>query len=296
MEEPALQAIGLSKRYRGGVLALSDVSMDIVPGSITALVGPNAAGKSTLIKTWMAFERPSRGSVRVRGIDPWSDRAGALTQLGYVPQQPALYRSLTVADHLDLAAHERPGFDRSAAREHLGKLDIPLGARPTRLSGGQQAQVMLAVALATRARVLLLDEPLASLDPLARSEFLAVLSEEVRRSGSTALLSSHIVTDIEQACDHLIVLGVGNVLLDASLSDTLAHHRLVRDSEASDGLVEVARLSGDRGEPVRLMRRAADGPPDDFGGDGAIRPATLDEIVKGYLIAGRRLHAEAIAR
>ena len=139
--EPALEAISLSKRYWRGAQALSDVSLRVAPGSVTALVGPNAAGKSTLIKTWVAFERPTHGAVRVRGVDPWQDRAGALAHLGYVPQQPALYRGLSVSDHLDLAAHVRRGFDRDGAVAHLDELAIPLGGRPTALSGGQQAQV-----------------------------------------------------------------------------------------------------------------------------------------------------------
>ena len=297
----ALEAIGLTKQYRRGTLALSNVSVEVAPGSITALVGPNAAGKSTLIRTWVGFERPTDGSVRVSGIDPSREPAAALRHVGYVPQQPALYRELTTADHLALAAHLRPTFDRAVAERHLEYLAIPLRARATTLSGGQQAQVMLAVALGTRADVLLLDEPLASLDPLARSEFLTVLRTAVRENGSTALLSSHIVTDVEQVCDRLIVLGIGHVLLDEGLADAVAGHSVrVGDGgptaggtagapphEAGDATV-VGRFPTDAGQLLTLVRVRPGVPI-----DGDLRPATLDEVVKGYLSAGRRPRSEA---
>ncbi len=290
----ALEAIGLSKKYRRGARALSNVSLRVATGSITALVGPNAAGKSTLIKTWVGFERPTAGSVRVAGIDPWHDGGGALAHLGYVPQQPALYRELSVTDHLDLAKHLRPDFDRATALDHLDELGIPHGSRPNALSGGQQAQVMLAIALGTQADVLLLDEPLASLDPLARSEFLGLLRSAVRERGTTALLSSHIVTDIEQVCDRLIVLAVGHVLLDASLADALAMHRVrLVEEAAGNGLMEVGRFPNDRGDRLTLVRAADGTGPEALITRPDLRAATLDEIVKGYLVAGRRLGREA---
>jgi ABC-2 type transport system ATP-binding protein len=138
---PALSARGLAKAYRKRILAVSGLDLDIPEGSITALVGPNGAGKSTLIKTWIGFERPTRGSVQVRGIDPWRDRRGALGLLGYVSQSPSLYRELSVGEHLDLAAHYRPEFDRATAISRLDDLAIPLDHRAGDLSGGQAAQV-----------------------------------------------------------------------------------------------------------------------------------------------------------
>jgi len=144
-----------------------------------------------------------------------------------VAQSPALYDGLSVDDHLDLAVLLRPEFDRPYARRRLDELGIPGGQGAKSLSGGQQAQVALALALGTRARILLLDEPLASLDPLARREFLHVLVDAVRADGSTALLSSHVITDIEQACDRLLVLGAGRTLLD--LSDRGRHRRTSGD-------------------------------------------------------------------
>jgi len=270
---PILEAHDLAKRYRRGVWALAGIDLEIPAGGITALVGPNAAGKSTLIKTWVGFERPTRGSVRVSGIDPWKDRAAALDHIGYVPQSPALYDGLSVEDHLDMAVLLRPTFDRNLARERLDQLGIPRAAGARSLSGGQQAQVALAIALGTRAEVLLLDEPLASLDPLARREFLHVVTDAVRSDGGTALLSSHIVTDVEQACDRLIVLGVGRVLLQASVADAVATHRVAPADEAIGEVI--ATFAGPAGERVALQR------------DGDGRPATLEEIVLGYLASAR---------
>jgi ABC-2 type transport system ATP-binding protein len=271
--EPILEARGLAKRYRRGVWALGGIDLALPAGGVTALVGPNAAGKSTLIKTWVGFERPTSGSVRVAGIDPWRDRTGALDHVGYVPQSPALYDGLTVEDHLDMAVLLRPSFDRALARERLDELGIPHTASARSLSGGQQAQVALALALGTRAEVLLLDEPLASLDPLARREFLHVVTDAVRTDGATALLSSHIVTDVEQACDGLIVLGVGRVLLRSSVAEALTTHQ-VAPADESGGEV-VATFAGPAGERIALQR------------DGDGRPATLEEIVLGYLASAR---------
>jgi ABC-2 type transport system ATP-binding protein len=275
--EPVLEARGLAKRYRGGVWALGGIDLALPAGGITALVGPNAAGKSTLIKTWVGFEKPTRGSASVMGADSWRERSQALGHLGYVPQSPSLYDGLSVEDHLDLARQLRPSFDRDYARSRLAQLDIPAGRGARSLSGGQQAQVALALALGTRAPILLLDEPLASLDPLARREFLHVLTDAVRGDGATALLSSHIVTDVEQACDRLIVLGVGRVLLHDSVASALAGHAI----STSAGTDAVAAFAAPDGSLIWLVRGAGD------------RPATLDEVVLGYLASARTAPAVA---
>jgi ABC-2 type transport system ATP-binding protein len=254
-------------------------------------VGPNAAGKSTLIKTWIGFERPTRGGVTVAGIDPWRDRSAALAHLGYVPQSPALYDALSVDDHLELAVQLRPSFDRAYARARLDQLGIPGGQGARSLSGGQQAQVALALALGTRAQTLLLDEPLASLDPLARREFLHVLADAVRAQGATALLSSHIVTDVEQACERLIVLGVGRVLLHDSVAQALASHRIVADGASSGDGTPIATFAGPLGERLTLVRHA----PSSVTAATDPRRASLEEVVLGYLASGRALPGEAAA-
>jgi ABC-2 type transport system ATP-binding protein len=276
--EHAIEAHALGKRYRRGRWALRDVDVAVPRGSITALVGPNGAGKSTLIKAGVGFERPTAGRVVVDGIDPWRDRAAAIARVGYVPQSPSLYRELTVADHVALASSLRPGFDPSHARRRLDQLAIPLLSRADELSGGQQAQVGLALALGTRAPVLLLDEPLASLDPLARREFLHVLVDAVRADGATALLSSHVITDIEQACDRLLVLGGGRKLLDVPIADSLTAHRVVNDPIQGEEVV--GSFMDVDGGTVSLIR--AMGPAWARG-----RPATLEEVVLGHLAAGR---------
>jgi ABC-2 type transport system ATP-binding protein len=294
---PALEARALAKRYsRRRSPALSGLDLTLDGAGLTALVGPNGAGKSTLIKAWVGLERPSAGHVFVRGIDLWRDRPGALRQLGYVPQQPALYRALTIAEHLELAASLRPGFDRPYAERRLEELGLPLDVRCGELSGGQGAQVGLALALGTRAPVLLLDEPLASLDPLARREFLHVLTEAARADGTTVLLSSHIVTDVEQACERIIVLGVGRVVLQSTIADALATHA-VRDgliglpvaAPADAAGTSFASFAGPGGDVVSLVRHPRETRP------SGSRPATLEEVVLGHLAAARLPRAGAAA-
>ena len=277
-----LETHDIGKRYGRRRWALRHVDLSVPDGSITALVGPNGSGKSTLLKAWVGFERPSEGYLTVDGIDPWRDRGGAIRRIGYVPQAPSLYRELTVDEHVALAHSLRPGFDMALARRRLDDLEISLSARAEELSGGQQAQVGLALALGVRAPVLLLDEPLASLDPLARREFLHVLVDAVRADGATALLSSHVITDIEQACDRLLVLGAGKTLLDLSIAGAIAEHFVIEASDPGEAVRPVVGsvvgvFPGPSGERLSLVR-----------GDGAGgRPATLEEVVLGHLAAAR---------
>ena len=288
--ESALETHDLAKRYGRRTWALTGIDLAVPFGGITALVGPNAAGKSTLIKTWIGFERPTRGGVTVAGINPWEDRSGVLGLVGYVPQSPALYDGLNVDDHLDLALQLRPDFDRPYARERLDQLGIPGDRGAKSLSGGQQAQVALALALGTRAQILLLDEPLASLDPLARREFLHVLTDAVRTDGSTALLSSHIVTDVEQACDRLVVLGVGRILLHDTVADALATHWLATDGLETRDTQRIGTFGGPGGERLTLIRGSTR-----LAGTN-LRPASLEEVVLGYLASARGTPGQAADR
>lgn len=274
---PILEAVGASKRYGRSSWALREVDLAVEPGTITALVGPNGAGKSTLIRAWLGFEPLTSGHVRVAGVDPARERATALERIGYVAQTSALYRGLTVGDHLELAMTMRRGFDRAAAAERLAALDIHLDQRAGTLSGGQAAQVALCIALGTRAQVLLLDEPLASLDPLARHDFLSLLVQAVRERGASALLSSHIVSDVAAACDQLVVLGGGRVTLHAPIADALARHRIVPPGSARDEVI-VAAFTRQGGDQAVLIRSDAAGLP----------APTLEELVLGYLSAARR--------
>lgn len=276
-----LVATAVHKTF-GRARALDGLDVGIERGSITALVGPNGAGKSTLIKTWVGFERPSAGIVRTWGLDPWRDRAKAVAHVGYVPQSPALYRALTVAEHLDLGVHYRPSFDRALAERRLDDLGISLSATAAELSGGQAAQVGLAIALGTRADILLLDEPLASLDPLARREFLDVLTTDVEANGQTTVLSSHVVSDVARGCDRIVVLGVGRKMLDDSISNALATHWLVPAGGGVAPTNSVASIESDAGVRVHVVRRS----------DGTAQPATLEDIVVAYLTAGRPTAAQ----
>ena len=282
----ALAAHGLSKRFKKKV-ALDKVDLEIPAGSVTALVGPNGAGKTTLLRVCMAFERPSAGGVEVDGVDPWKHRSEALRRVGYVPQTPAVYRGLSVEDHLAMARSLHSGFDADYARRRLDQLGIPLDQRADTLSGGQAAQLGLAVALGTRAKVLLLDEPLANLDPLARREFIQVLLDAVKSDGSTALLSSHIVTDVEDACDRLAILGGGKVRLDCLLEEARRGHRLtVADSPPAGATAVGSFLSKGGKDVMTLWRLAPDGAAGAEPGQES-EAASLEDVVLGYLAAGR---------
>lgn len=276
MPEPPLRTERFGRRYRRSrPWAVRDLSVEVPQGSITALVGPNGAGKSTLIRACLGFEPPDEGRVLVHGTDPRRDRTGAVTSIGYIPQAPSLYRDLTIRDHLTLAAAARPSFDRAHAMNRIEGAGLREHLRVGELSGGEQAQVALALALGTRAPLLLLDEPLASLDPLARRDFLAALVVDVRRRGATAVLSSHIVTDVEQVCDRLVVLAAGRKALDSSIAEAKGAFRTIPASKL-DGRPTVGVFAGPSGERLALVRA------DDRGG-----PASLEEIVLGHLAAAR---------
>jgi len=273
---------GLTKRYRRRS-ALSDISLEIPDGGVTALVGPNGAGKSTLLKLCIGFERPTAGRLEVNGADPVRHRDHAIASIGYVPQTASLYRDLSVLDHLRLAGAIRPGFDPTHARERLGPLGIPVTARVGELSGGEQAQVCLAIALGTRAPLLLLDEPLANLDPLARRDFLRV-ARLAADDGTTVVLSSHALSEIEDTADRLLVLGEGRVLYDDTVAHSIATHRVIDTDAELDGVEVVARFPG-RADQVHILARA--------GSAARGRSPSLEEVVLGYLAEARDQAAEA---
>lgn len=278
----ALRAHGLTKRYRPGrPAALDRIDLDITTGGITALVGPNGAGKSTLIRCFLGFERPTKGFVTVDGIDPARDRAKALSRIGYVGQETGLYRQLTANEHLELAGTLRPGFDRSGAAERLVDRDIPLAVSTAELSGGQQAQVALSLALGTRAPVLLLDEPVARLDPLARRDFLTVLRDACRAEGITVLLASHIIGDLDGVSDSLVVLAPAAVVFHGSIDEARSGHAVVPASADIPLDDVVATFTGVTGRRTSLVRRPGTG------------DASLDDVVLGYLAAATVARAVA---
>lgn len=264
------------RRYsRGRPWAVRDVSLELPRGSVTALVGPNGAGKSTMLRACIGFERPDEGRVLVEGFDPQRDRPGAIRSVGYVPQAASLYRGLTIDDHLTMATAARPRFDRAYALQRLNSVGLDGARQVGELSGGEQAQVALALALGCRAPLLLLDEPMASLDPLARRDFLTNLTADLRDRQATALLSSHIVTDIEQACDRLVVLASGRVVLDSSVVVAKRAFQVVPAS-ALDGRAAIGSFAAPDGTIVALVHS-----------DSLGRTATLEEIVLGHLASAR---------
>jgi ABC-2 type transport system ATP-binding protein len=219
----ALVANGLTKRYRR-VLALDHCSFAIPEGAIVALVGPNGAGKSTLLHCATGLIRPSEGTLSVLGGEP-GDRT--LPGVGFVAQDAPLYRDFTADELLTMGDKLNRDFDVAFGRERLPRVGVPLDRRVDRLSGGQRAQVALCLALAKRPRLLLLDEPLASLDPLARREFLSAMVDGVAEAPMTVILSSHLIADLERVCDHLLVLHSGHVQVFGETDQLLASHKIL---------------------------------------------------------------------
>jgi ABC-2 type transport system ATP-binding protein len=221
----AVSTAGLGKRFRTR-WALRDCTLDLPEGRICGLVGANGAGKTTLLRLLVGLSRPSAGAASVLGRPP-SDTPEFLRDVGYLAQEIPLYRRWTAADHLEMGAHLNQTWDRAVTVDRIRSLGIPLDQRVGTLSGGQRAQVALALALGKRPRLLLLDEPVAALDPLARREFLARLTEAVSDGDLTVVLSSHLVTDLERVCDHVIALAASHTVLAEDLDSILATHRLL---------------------------------------------------------------------
>jgi ABC-2 type transport system ATP-binding protein len=230
-----IEASGLGKQYRR-TWALRDCTLAIPEGHVAGLVGPNGAGKTTLLHLAAGLLAPTRGTISVLGERP-AARPAQLARVGFVAQDTPVYTRMTVADHLRLGAWLNPGWDDSLARRRIGQLGLDPKQRAGSLSGGQRAQLALTLALAKRPGLLLLDEPVASLDPLARREFLRGLMEAVAEHGTSVVLSSHLVADLERVCDYLVVLVASKVRVAGEVSDLLAAHR---------------RLSGPRRDPATL--------------------------------------------
>jgi ABC-2 type transport system ATP-binding protein len=223
----AIETHELSKRYRR-VSALTGCTVTVPAGRVSALIGPNGAGKTTLLRLLAGLAHATGGSAAILGGAPRQD-AAFLAEIGFLAQEVPLYRRLTATDHIRIGAHMNPRWDASLVRTRLAELRIPLDQRVGTLSGGQRAQVALTLTLAKRPRVLLLDEPVAALDPLARRNFLATLTSAVAdaEGGLTVVLSSHLVTDLERVCDHVILLAGSRVQLCGDIDALLAEHKVL---------------------------------------------------------------------
>jgi ABC-2 type transport system ATP-binding protein len=221
----AVEAHGLGKQY-GRRWALTDCTLTIPTGHVVGLVGPNGAGKTTLLNLATGMLEPTTGTIEVLGSRPASGPR-QLSRVGYVAQDTPTYAGLSVADHLRFGAHLNPGWDAAMARNRIEQLGLDLAQKAAKLSGGQRAQLALTLAIAKRPELLILDEPIASLDPLARREFLQVLMESTAEQELSVVMSSHLVADLERVADYLIVLVGSRVQLAGETDDLLASHRLL---------------------------------------------------------------------
>ena len=253
----ALSCDALGKRY-GSRWALSDCTLEIPSGTVTALVGPNGAGKTTLLQLAVGLSKPTAGDVRVLGHSPRREAAAILPRIGFLAQEHPLYAGFTIAETMKLGRKLNPTWDEGLAHDRIQSLDLPLRQKVGKLSGGQQAQVALTLALAKRPELLLLDEPVASLDPLARREFLQAVMEAVAETGMTVVLSSHIVADLERVCDHLVILSSARVQLAGPIEAIVASHRLLTGPRTDPAAVarvhDVIRASHTERQTTLLVR------------------------------------------
>ena len=283
-----LEARGLGKRY-GRRWALRDCTLSVPAGRVVGLVGPNGAGKTTLLSLAVGLLAASAGTLEVLGSQP---AAGVeqLGRVGFVAQETPVYASLSVADHLRLGAWMNPGWDAGMARARVEQLRLDPSQRAGKLSGGQRAQLALTLALAKRPELLILDEPVASLDPLARREFLQHLMEAVAEHELSVLLSSHLVADLERVCDHLVVLVASRVQIAGDVDTLLAsHHRLTgprRDPKSLPRDQEVIEASHTDRQSTLLVR--SEGPV--YDPSWAVELVGMEDLVLAYM--GRAMDPE----
>ncbi len=276
-----VEASGLGKRY-GSTWALRECTLAIPAGHVTALVGPNGAGKTTLLNIAVGLTAPTAGGVTVLGGRPPGSPA-ALDGIGFVAQDAPLYKNLSAADMLHLTRNLNRRFDQPYAKARLADLGIPLKRKAARLSGGQQAQLALTLALARRPKLLVLDEPVAMLDPVARHDFMATVLTAMADDGVSVLLSSHVLTELERVADYLIVLSRGRVQVAGEVDDLLASHRVLTGPAAeADRYAQWPVVHARRAEAqVHLLVRAAADDPVPPGWEA--HPVGLEELALAYL-------------
>lgn len=277
----ALRSQGLGMRY-GHRHALADCTLSIPAGHVVGLVGPNGAGKTTLLHLAVGLLTPASGTIEVLGGKPGSGPA-QLAKVGYVAQDTPLYAGLTVADHLKLGAHLNPGWDMAVAAERIERLRLDPRQKAGKMSGGQRAQLALTMAIAKNPELLIMDEPIASLDPLARSDFLRSLADFTAARQVSVVLSSHLLGDLERICDYLIVLVGSRVQVAGEVSDLLASHRMLTGVRADPAIMPPGStvISASRdGRPRMVLARVA-GPVDETAWPGG--PITLEDLVLAYM-------------
>jgi ABC-2 type transport system ATP-binding protein len=284
-----LAARGLGKRYGRRRWALTDCNLEVPAGHVVGLVGPNGAGKTTLLHLAVGLLAPTTGTISVLGGHP-GDGPAQLARVGFVAQDTPTYAHLSVADHLRLGAHLNPSWDARLAQDRIEEIGLHTAQKAGQLSGGQRAQVALTLAIAKRPELLLLDEPVAGLDPLARREFLQSLMGAVAEHGVSVVLSSHLVADLERVCDFLIVLAAAHVALAGEVEHLLStHRRLVgprRDPGSLPGDWRVIEASSTERQTTLLIRTEA--PIHDPA--WTVENLDLEDLVLAYM--GRASHAE----
>lgn len=278
---PALETHGLGKQY-GRRWALQDCTLSITAGNVVGLVGPNGAGKTTLLHLAVGLMAPTSGTISVLSAGPGEGPA-QLARVGFVAQNTPTYAGLSIAKHLRMGAWLNPTWDGDLAERRIEQLGLDPRQKTGALSGGQRAQVALTLAIAKRPELLLLDEPVAALDPLARREFLQSLMEVVAEHGVTVVLSSHLVADLERVCDFLVVLVTSHVQLAGDVGELLSsHHRLSgsrRDPGSLPANQQVIEESHTDKQSTLLVR--SDGPILDPA--WTVKPVTLDDLVLAYM-------------
>ena len=287
-----LKASGLGKRY-GRRWALADCSLEVPAGRVVGLVGPNGAGKSTLLQLAVGLLAPSAGSITVLGGTPGGSPA-QFRRVGFVAQDAPAYAGLSVLDHLRFGAWSNDGVDRDGALHRCESLGLDIRQRAGRLSGGQRAQLALTLALAKRPQLLVLDEPAASLDPLARREFLQLLMEAVAEDAFSVILSSHLIADLERVCDYLIVLASSRVQVAGPIDELRAsHHRLTGPRRSRVALAagqELITVSHTDVQSTLMVRHR--GPVLDPA--WSVSDVSLEDLVLAYI--GRDTHGSRAAR
>lgn len=278
----ALETERLGKRY-GRKWALRNCALRIPIGHVTGLVGPNGAGKTTLLHLAMGLLAPTSGTVKVFGYSPAKEARQVLSKVGFVAQEHPLYKTFRVEEMLTAGRKLNANWDQDLALRRLKQVGIPLRQRVGKLSGGQQAQVALIMTLAKRPEMLLLDEPVASLDPLARREFQQMLLDAVTEDGLSVIVSSHIVADLERFCDHLVILSASQVQITADVDHLLQSHKLLvgprERAQTSTGTYTV--VTSREAERHCMLLVQMHGPMIDPAWE--VRDVSLEDIILAYL-------------
>ena len=278
-----LESNGLGKRY-GNTWALRDCTLAIPDGHVAALVGPNGAGKTTLLNLTVGLAAQTAGIVTVLGGMP-AGSPGALDGIAFVAQDTPLYKNLSAADMLHMTRNLNRRFDERYAKARLGELEIPLERKAGKMSGGQQAQLALTLALARRPQLLVLDEPMAMLDPLARHDFMATVMTAIADDGVSVLLSSHVLAELERVADYLVLMSGGSVQVAGEVDDLLACHRVLTGPATVAGAY-TQRLNvvyARRGEAQAHLLVRTNGMTDPVPPGWEAHPVSLEELTLAYM-------------